>query len=136
MGWTRQNAAVSVLLAMDEHRREAGRRLAQLRDSRGWSQEELAYKAGVSTKTVSRFENGRHDGRRSTIKKFADALEVSEAQLVGPPPNPLGLGQRTPEDQELATLVTALRREVERLSAQVDRLMQRDEEPPAGGANG
>lgn len=91
MGWTRRNAGVSVLLAMDEHRKQAGQRLAQLRDARGWSQEDLARRADVSTKTISRFENGRHDGRRGTVRQIVEALGVEESDLLGPPPDPLGL---------------------------------------------
>lgn len=91
MGWTRKSAAVSVLLAMENHRKEAGQRLVRLREARGWNQEDLAHHAGVSVKTISRFENGRHDGRRSTIRSLVEALEISEADLLGPPPAPLGL---------------------------------------------
>lgn len=77
---------------MEEHRKQAGARLAALRDSRGLSQEELAHLAGISVKTISRFENGRHDGSRSTVRSLAKALKVNEHEIVGPPPAPLGLG--------------------------------------------
>lgn len=93
MGWTRRNAAVSVILAMEEHRKQAGQRLAALRESQGLGQEELAHLAGISVKTISRFENGRHDGRRSTIRALAKALNVNEHDIVGPPPDPLGMGE-------------------------------------------
>lgn len=76
---------------MEEHRREAGRRLVQLREARRWTQEDLAREAKVSVKTVSRFENGRHDGRRATVRALAGALEVQEGDLIGDPPDPLGL---------------------------------------------
>lgn len=92
MGWTKRSAAVSLLLSMEEHRKQAGLRLVQLRESRGWSQEDLAQHAKLSVKTVSRFENGRHDGRRDTIRKLLKALEVDETTLLGEPPVPLGLG--------------------------------------------
>lgn len=93
MGWTTRNAAVSVLLAMEEHRKQAGARLAELRDARGLSQEELAHLAGLSAKTISRFENGRNDGRRETVRALAKALKVNEHDIIGPPPAPLGLGE-------------------------------------------
>jgi transcriptional regulator with XRE-family HTH domain len=76
VGWTKRSAAVTVLLAMEEHRKRAGLRLVQLR-----------------------FENGRHDGRRSTLRQLAEALGVDEADIVGDPPAPLGLGDNGSGDQ-------------------------------------
>jgi transcriptional regulator with XRE-family HTH domain len=92
MGWTRKSAGVSVLLAMEEHRKQAGIRVLQLREARRWTHEDLAHAAGVSVKTVSRFEKGRVEGRRGTVRKIAEALGVDEADIVGLPPAPLGLG--------------------------------------------
>lgn len=99
LGWTRRTAAVSVLLAMEEHRKQAGERLAALRDAQGLNQEELAHLAGVSVKTVSRFENGRHDGSRRTVRAFAKALKVNEHDIIGQPPAPLGLGGESQLDR-------------------------------------
>lgn len=93
MSWTSRNVGVTVLLAMEEHRKAAGRRVALLRDARGWSQEDLAHEAGISSRTVSRFETGRHDGRRGTVRAIAKALAVAESDILGPPPEPLGLGR-------------------------------------------
>jgi transcriptional regulator with XRE-family HTH domain len=97
MGWTRRSAAVSVLMVLDEHRKEVGRKVVQLREGKAWSQEKLAHEAGVSTKTVSRLENGERETRRYILRKVADALGVNEIDLLGQPPAPLGLGAR--EDQ-------------------------------------
>lgn len=110
MGWTRQNVGVTVLMVMDEHRKQAGQRLAQLRDAKGWSQEDLARKTTLSVKTISRFENGRHDGRRDTVRRIVDALEIDEADLIGPPPDPLGLNQPTQLDRIEAKLDDLLAR--------------------------
>jgi transcriptional regulator with XRE-family HTH domain len=104
MGWTKKSAAVSVLLAMEEHRRQAGLRVVQLRESRGWGQEDLAHHANVSVKTISRFENGRHEGRRTTVRQIAQALGVDETDIVGEPPAPLGLGAQEPADDVSARL--------------------------------
>lgn len=93
MGLTRRSAAVNVLLLMDEHRRAAGARLSQLREQMEWSQERLAQEAGVSVKTVGRFERGQHDGRPHTVKALAKALKVDPEAITGPPPPPLGLGE-------------------------------------------
>lgn len=101
VGWTRRSVAVSVLLAMEDQRKQAGLRLVRLREQRGWNQEELAHEAKLSVKTVSRFENGRHDGRRNTIKRLAEALGVNEQDITGPPPAPLGLDAEAPSDDQL-----------------------------------
>lgn len=124
MGWTRRDIGVTVLLAMDEHRKQAGQRLVQLRDAKGWSQEDLAREAEVSTKTVSRFENGRHDGRRSTVRQIAAALGVDEADLIGPPPDPLGLGEPSQLDRIEAAL-GELRDQVAQLAAENKQLRAR-----------
>jgi len=41
----------------------------------GWSQTELAERAGVSQADISRIENGRLDARWSTIHRLSTALE-------------------------------------------------------------
>ena len=110
MGWTRQNVGVTVLLVMDEHRKQAGQRLSQLRDAKGWSQEDLSRETGLSVKTISRFENGRHDGRRDTVRRIVAALEIDEVDLIGPPPDPLGLNQPSQLDRIEEMLVELLLR--------------------------
>ncbi len=150
MGWTRHHVGVTVLLAMDEHRKQAGQRLVQIRDAKGWSQEDLAREAGLSTKTISRFENGRHDGRRDTVRRIVEALDVEEIDLVGPPPDPLGLSQpsqldrielalaahgaRLAELSEMRSDVKKLARTVAQQSRELRALRDSDRrrEPPAG----
>ena len=107
MGWTRKSAAVSVLLAMEQQRKEAGQRVRQLREQRQWTAEDLAHHAGLAVKTISRFENGRHEGRQTTVRKIAKALDVSEQEITGPPPAPLGLGHNGSVPSELADLLAA-----------------------------
>lgn len=111
MGWTRKSAAVSVLLAMDEHRKQAGARVLQLREARRWTHEDLAHAAGLSVKTVSRFEKGRNEGRRTTVRKLAQALDVTEQQIIGDPPAPLGLGHGTETEDPVAILKQLLERQ-------------------------
>lgn len=108
MGWTRRNAGVTVLLAMDEHRKQAGSRAAQLRDAKGWTQDDLARETGLTAKTISRFENGRNEGRRDTVRRIADALGVDEHELIGTPPDPLGLGGPSQLDRIEAMLAELL----------------------------
>lgn len=99
MGWTRRSVGVSLLLAMEAHRKAAGLRVVQLREARDWTQEDLAHAAELSVKTISRFENGRHDGRRTTVDRIATALGVQKAVIEGEPPAPLGLGENGTQDQ-------------------------------------
>jgi transcriptional regulator with XRE-family HTH domain len=135
VGWTRRSAAVTVLLAMEEHRKRAGLRLVQLREARGWNQEDLAHASGLSVKTISRFENGRHDGRRSTVRYLAEGLGVEESEIVGEPPTPLGLGANNTSD-DLAEVLTLLRGLDERLANVEKMLLEREmaERPKALGA--
>jgi len=62
---------------------EAGKTIAQLRDSKGWSQSELASKAGVSHVMVGKYERGDATPSLEVAKKIADVLEVSLDYLVG-----------------------------------------------------
>jgi transcriptional regulator with XRE-family HTH domain len=61
-----------------------GERLKRLRELRGFSQNELAKRAGVSHPVISDLERGvRADLTVSTAKKLAAALGVSLEMLVG-----------------------------------------------------
>jgi transcriptional regulator with XRE-family HTH domain len=57
-------------------------RLKKLREDRGWTQEELAEKAGVSRAYLARLEIGRHDPPLSTLEKLAKALKVKVGKLL------------------------------------------------------
>ncbi len=131
-GWRHSSVAVTLLAEMAERREAVGQRVVELREQQRWSQEELATKAGVSVKTVSRLENGRYESRRGTIDRVADALGITADEL-DPPPAPLGLGAdpRVPasaaEIQEIRADVAALREDV----GQIVELMQQLRDPLA-----
>jgi transcriptional regulator with XRE-family HTH domain len=62
-------------------------RVKNFRDAAGWTQEELATRAGLSVAMVSQIEQGkRPDPRVSTVTKLADALAVDVGELIGRPP--------------------------------------------------
>lgn len=62
----------------------------QLRDERGWTQEELAKKAGLNKQSIFRIEKGEYRGtRHETIALLCKALEVDVTTLTGRPSNPL-----------------------------------------------
>lgn len=64
---------------------EIAKRVRDARDTRGWSQEELAERAGVSRPTIARIERG-DDVSTATLVKVAVALGLSVG--VRPTPGP------------------------------------------------
>jgi transcriptional regulator with XRE-family HTH domain len=53
-----------------------GKRMKELRNDRGLSQNELAAKSGISSKYLSRIEVGLHFPSIDTLIKLAEALNV------------------------------------------------------------
>jgi transcriptional regulator with XRE-family HTH domain len=69
---------------------EFAARLRELREERGWTQAELAVKAGVSAAAVAQWERARFEPTWSNVVALADALGVSteafrQAPAVLPP---------------------------------------------------
>jgi transcriptional regulator with XRE-family HTH domain len=58
------------------------RRLKQYREARGWTQAQLAERAGFSRAYVARLEIGRHDPTLSTLETLAKALRVKVTRLL------------------------------------------------------
>jgi transcriptional regulator with XRE-family HTH domain len=69
------------------HRRPPAIRLRELRGRRGWTQGELAERAGVSKEAIYTHERGRKHPRRDTLRLLAEALGVAPAELLGPAPS-------------------------------------------------
>jgi transcriptional regulator with XRE-family HTH domain len=62
------------------------RQLRDIRRRRGFSQADLATEAGVSEFTISEIEAGKRENPRpSTLRKLAEALGVTVADLYGEP---------------------------------------------------
>lgn len=59
-------------------------RIRPLRLEKGWSQEQLATIAGLSTRTVQRIENGEQ-ASLETLTAIAAALGVQVSDLTSPP---------------------------------------------------
>jgi transcriptional regulator with XRE-family HTH domain len=57
-------------------------RLKELRKERGWTQTDLAKRAGMSPGYIARLETHRHDPKLSTLVKIADGLKVKVARLL------------------------------------------------------
>lgn len=108
MSWTSRQVAATFQRMVDDRHRETGRRIAQLREARGWSQEVLAHEAKVSTRTVSRMENGEHDTRGRTLRQVADALGVPVGDLVPDMGSPDSPSQLDRIELALATILARL----------------------------
>lgn len=58
-------------------------RLRKARDLRGWSQGELAEKAGMPASSVAHFEIGARKPSFDSLRRLANALEVTTDYLLG-----------------------------------------------------
>jgi transcriptional regulator with XRE-family HTH domain len=56
--------------------------LKRLREERGVSQEQLAFEAKITSSALSRIERGLNNPRWTTLKRIAEALEVSLVDLA------------------------------------------------------
>lgn len=65
-----------------------GNRIAHLRESRGWTQEELSLALGISRAALSHYEKNRREPDSDTLTKVADLFKVSLDYLVGRTDNP------------------------------------------------
>jgi transcriptional regulator with XRE-family HTH domain len=60
-----------------------GNRLSELRDRRGYTQEELANLLGISRAALSHYEKNRREPDFETLTKVADLFHVSIDYLIG-----------------------------------------------------
>lgn len=67
---------------LQEH---VGRRIAELRASAGFTQEQLAERASVTTRYLQSVEGGRENLTLETIAKLATVLKVMPIRLFEPP---------------------------------------------------
>ncbi|MCJ8014401.1 helix-turn-helix transcriptional regulator [Paenibacillus sp. KQZ6P-2] len=58
-------------------------RIAELRDQRGWTQEELAQSLGITRAALSHYEKNRRKPDFEILTKLADKFEVSIDYLIG-----------------------------------------------------
>jgi transcriptional regulator with XRE-family HTH domain len=62
--------------------KELAQRIKELRNRRGFSQEELSEKTGLSLRTVQRIENGETEPRGDSLKRLAMAFDVSPDEII------------------------------------------------------
>ncbi len=60
---------------------KVGKRIREIRESKGISQQELAAKCNFEKSNMSRLESGRVNSTLATIEKIALALEVNIIEL-------------------------------------------------------
>ena len=58
-----------------------GRRIRSLRNTRGWTQEQLGAEAGINYKFLGEIERGQQNPSFNVLIKIADALEVDLMEL-------------------------------------------------------
>ncbi|HBK4688002.1 helix-turn-helix domain-containing protein [Serratia marcescens] len=80
-------------------------RIRPLRLEKGWSQEQLATIAGLSTRTVQRIENGEQ-ASLETLTAIAAALGVQVSNLNAQPQQTT-MGEETPDEQRLRRQIAA-----------------------------
>lgn len=56
----------------------------RLREARGWSQEDLAHKAGLHRNQIGVIEQGKRNPGLDVLEKLCRAFEVSPEELLGP----------------------------------------------------
>jgi transcriptional regulator with XRE-family HTH domain len=62
-------------------------RLKNLRDAKGWSQEYLGDRAGLSHSLITKTENGKNSPRSEALDKLAQALDCTTDYLLGRGPD-------------------------------------------------
>jgi transcriptional regulator with XRE-family HTH domain len=59
-----------------------GKRLRELRNAKGWSQERLSIETKVDRSYISEIERGTRNPSLTTLSKLAKALDISVADLT------------------------------------------------------
>ncbi len=62
-------------------RKKLGMRVRKLRESRDWSQEELAHQSGLARSFTGAIERGEKDLRLTTLVKLANTFKIPVNQL-------------------------------------------------------
>jgi uncharacterized Tic20 family protein len=61
---------------------DLSQKLKELRARKGFSQEQLAYAAAINLRTVQRIESGETEPRGDTLKRLANALNITPDELI------------------------------------------------------
>ena len=69
-------------LTLEVHLKSLGRHIQERRKARGWSQLELASRAGIDRTYLSTVEQGKQNVTIAAVLRIADALDTTLAQLI------------------------------------------------------
>ncbi|HVW98192.1 MAG TPA: helix-turn-helix domain-containing protein [Mucilaginibacter sp.] len=61
---------------------DLAKKIKEIRNRKGLSQEQLADKSGLSLRTIQRIENGESVPRGDTLRRLAEALQVSPDEFL------------------------------------------------------
>lgn len=89
---------------MSEILTAVGNRIRNIREERGWSQEELAHRADVNRTFLGELERGKKKASVETVEKIANALEISLSDFF----KPIQTSSKYNGDTTLATLIERL----------------------------
>ena len=73
-------------------------RIVNLRESRNWSQKELADKVGIGKVTMNKIEHGNRAITNEELAKFSDVLGVTTDYLIGKDQTPKWANQKDTHD--------------------------------------
>jgi transcriptional regulator with XRE-family HTH domain len=62
--------------------KELAKKIKELRNRKGFSQEELSEKSGLSLRTIQRIENGETEPRGDSLKRLALAFNVTPDEII------------------------------------------------------
>ena len=86
---------------------ETGRRIQQLRRSRGWTQRELAEKLNVTDRAVSKWERGLNFPDMAILEPLARALDSTVIEILGL--------ENVPENERVDAVTEVAVKETERI---------------------
>lgn len=87
-------------------------RLVEAMDIRGMSSTELVEKTGIPNTTISYYRNGKTVPRADNLYRIAQALDVSEAWLLGYDV-PMARSPESKKNDQLAKLIVRMRTDVD-----------------------
>jgi len=95
----------SILINMNDFYIILGKKIKEIRQKIGMTQEELAWKCGISLNFLGQIERGQKKPSIETIKKIAEALEISPSAFFDKMPYP------SPKEDILTKKIKLLLRE-------------------------